>query len=92
MTGESKVFSKRRAWFGEIASIVTLGIALFMSIPPVLSNDTDQHSITPALVIGGLAFCVFLWLSKRPVWTGIAMLLVYLAFVWVLNERIAYLN
>ena len=72
--------------------VLTFGMALAWSIPPIPSNENERYSATPTLIQGGVLFLVSLLISRWRVgeaWVVMASkLAIYLALVWAINERV----
>lgn len=68
------------------------GFALFMVIPAVPSDAGQRYSATPALVIGGAAFCahigIKIWQKEETVFFGAIKTMIYALFVVGVNMRV----
>jgi hypothetical protein len=71
-----------------IAEILLFGFSLAIAIPPIPSDAGQVYSPTPAMWMGGVAFGVFLLVSRKPIPVGIGLMLVYLIFVHTVNLRV----
>jgi hypothetical protein len=81
-----------RDTYKQLAELVLLGVAFSFAVPPV-SSTPEPYGLMPGLVFAGAAFAAGRALSvsrKAEKWQfALAKLLVFLAFVWVLHERVA---
>ena len=72
--------------------VLLFGFALFMSIPPVPSDEAHVYRFPPAAIIGGSAFAASLFLAGRrgaENWfSGLLKLGFYLLLVYVLQMRV----
>lgn len=71
-----------------IGEVVLFAFSLFMAIPAVPSSPDEVYTATSAMCIGGPAFIAFLLLSRIRPWVAVWLLLVYLVFVWGVNQRV----
>lgn len=76
----------------RVAELLLFFFALVMLVPPVPSDAQTVYQLTPALIIGGGAFALSLFLSIRrraEHWLPAVLKLVfYFGLAWMIHERV----
>ena len=78
--------------YKQVGELLLLGIAFFFAVPTV-SSTPEPTALMPRLAFAGVAFAGSLAFSlsrKAETWPfGVAKLILFLIFGWVLHVRVA---